>query len=188
MITFPIGLEYYFPSCWLWFALAIFLIMTNFLQVINWICKFNVGFHRNDPIKLVIFDKAFSKINLLTQIISTCLFCSTNNTLQHLWVFNIHKYLSLTTKNPQQIQLPLCGFQVVTSACITACYITINRICCNNRMNCRDLHMGVFTIGVPKKNDLVFKGQQRTTLDICLAYIIIVVVDCCMPIDKMMFC
>jgi hypothetical protein len=48
--------------------------------------------------------------------------------------------------------------------------------------------MGVFTIGVPKKNDLVFKGQQRTTLDICLAYIIIVVVDCCMPIDKMMFC
>jgi hypothetical protein len=48
--------------------------------------------------------------------------------------------------------------------------------------------MGVFMIRVPKRNDLVFKGQQRTTLDICLSYIIIVVVDYCMPIDKMMSC
>jgi hypothetical protein len=47
--------------------------------------------------------------------------------------------------------------------------------------------MGVFTIGVPKRNDSVFKGQQRTNLDIYLSYIIIVV-DCCMPIAKMMSC
>jgi hypothetical protein len=30
------------------------------------------------------------------------------------------------------------------------------------------------------------KGLQRTTLDFCLYYIIIIVVDCRMPIDKMM--
>jgi hypothetical protein len=37
-----------------------------------------------------------------------------------------------------------------------------------------------------KKEWLVFKGLQRITLDFCLFYIIIVVMDCCMPIDKMM--
>jgi len=47
--------------------------------------------------------------------------------------------------------------------------------------------MGVFTIRVPKRNDSVFKGQQRTNLDIYLSYIIIVV-DCCNPIAKMMSC
>jgi hypothetical protein len=37
-----------------------------------------------------------------------------------------------------------------------------------------------------KKELLVFKELQRTPLDFCLSYMIIVVVDCCMPIDKMM--
>jgi len=36
-----------------------------------------------------------------------------------------------------------------------------------------------------KKGRHVFKGLQRTTLDLFLSYIIIGVVDCCMPIDKM---
>jgi hypothetical protein len=40
-------------------------------------------------------------------------------------------------------------------------------------------------IGVPKRS-VTEKGQQRTTLDFCLSYIIIIGVDCCMPIDKMM--
>jgi hypothetical protein len=39
-----------------------------------------------------------------------------------------------------------------------------------------------------KKESLIFKGLQKTTLDLFLSYIIIVVVDCCMPIDKMMSC
>jgi hypothetical protein len=31
------------------------------------------------------------------------------------------------------------------------------------------------------------KRLQRITLDFCLSYIILIVMDCCMPIDKMMF-
>jgi hypothetical protein len=34
---------------------------------------------------------------------------------------------------------------------------------------------------------LIEKRLQRTTLDFCLFYIIIIVSDYCMPIDKMMF-
>jgi hypothetical protein len=34
----------------------------------------------------------------------------------------------------------------------------------------------------------VFKGLQRIILDFCLSYIIIVVVNCCMPINKIMSC
>ncbi len=37
-----------------------------------------------------------------------------------------------------------------------------------------------------KKECLIEKGLQRTTLDFCLSFIIIIVMDCCMPIDKMM--
>jgi hypothetical protein len=37
-----------------------------------------------------------------------------------------------------------------------------------------------------KKECLTKKGLQRTTLDFCLFYIIIIVMDCHMPIDKMM--
>jgi hypothetical protein len=40
-------------------------------------------------------------------------------------------------------------------------------------------------IGVLKRNDLCFKNYKGTTLGFCLSYIIIVVVDCYMPIDKM---
>jgi hypothetical protein len=32
----------------------------------------------------------------------------------------------------------------------------------------------------------IFKVLQRRTLDFCLSYIIIIVMDCCMLIDKMM--
>jgi hypothetical protein len=128
--------------------------------------------------RLIYWHKSLAHVCFVLQIIH-CNICGFSISIGNL---------SLTIKNPQQIELPLCGFQVATLACITTCYITVNRICCNNRMNCRNLHIGVFTIGIPKKNDLVFKGQQKTTLDICLSYIIIVVVDCCMPIDKMMFC
>jgi hypothetical protein len=45
---------------------------------------------------------------------------------------------------------------------------------------------GPFTIGVPKKECLTEKGLQRRTLDFCLSYITIIVVDFCMPINKMM--
>jgi hypothetical protein len=50
-----------------------------------------------------------------------------------------------------------------------------------------------FTIGCihewgTRKEWHVFKGLQRTTLDFCLSYIIIVIMDCCMLIDKMMSC
>jgi hypothetical protein len=37
-----------------------------------------------------------------------------------------------------------------------------------------------------KKECLTEKGLQRTTLDFCLSYIIIIVMDCHMLIDKMM--
>jgi hypothetical protein len=37
-----------------------------------------------------------------------------------------------------------------------------------------------------KKKCLTKKGLQKTTLDFCLSYIIIIVMDCCMLIDKMM--
>jgi hypothetical protein len=37
-----------------------------------------------------------------------------------------------------------------------------------------------------KKECLIEKGLQKRTLDSCLSYIIIIVVDCCMEIDKMM--
>jgi hypothetical protein len=40
------------------------------------------------------------------------------------------------------------------------------------------------SIGVPKKNCLIEKRLQRTTLNFCLSYIIIILVDCCMSIDK----
>ncbi len=36
-----------------------------------------------------------------------------------------------------------------------------------------------------KKECLIEKGLQRTTLDFYLFYIIIIVMDCCMLIDKM---
>jgi len=36
-----------------------------------------------------------------------------------------------------------------------------------------------------KKECLIKKGLQRKTLNFCLSYIIISIVDCCMPIDKM---
>jgi hypothetical protein len=39
-----------------------------------------------------------------------------------------------------------------------------------------------------KKECLNFFKLQRTTLNFCLFYIIIVVMDCCMPIDKMASC
>ncbi len=38
-----------------------------------------------------------------------------------------------------------------------------------------------------KKECLTKKKLQMTTLDFCLFYITIIVVDCCMPIDEMMF-
>jgi hypothetical protein len=38
-----------------------------------------------------------------------------------------------------------------------------------------------------KMECLIEKGLQKITLDFCLSYIIIIVMDCCMPIDKMMF-
>jgi hypothetical protein len=41
-------------------------------------------------------------------------------------------------------------------------------------------------IRVTTKEWHVFKGLQRITLDFCLHYIIIVLMDYCMPIDKMM--
>ncbi len=37
-----------------------------------------------------------------------------------------------------------------------------------------------------EKECLTEKWLQRTTLDFCLSYIIIIVMDCHMPIDKMM--
>jgi hypothetical protein len=36
-----------------------------------------------------------------------------------------------------------------------------------------------------KKEWPIFKGLQKTTLDFCLSYIIIVVMDCCMPTNRM---
>jgi hypothetical protein len=36
-----------------------------------------------------------------------------------------------------------------------------------------------------KKECLIEKGLQRTTLDFFLLYIIIIIMDFCMPIDKM---
>jgi len=47
------------------------------------------------------------------------------------------------------------------------------------------VYLGPFTIGVPKMS-VIEKGLHMTTLDFCLSYIIIIEVDCCMPIDKMM--
>jgi len=44
---------------------------------------------------------------------------------------------------------------------------------------------GPFTIGVPKKECLTKKGLQMTTLNFFKSYIIIIVMDCCMPIDKL---
>jgi hypothetical protein len=38
-----------------------------------------------------------------------------------------------------------------------------------------------------KKECLVEKGLQRMTLDFYLPYILIIIVDCCMPIDKMIY-
>jgi len=38
-----------------------------------------------------------------------------------------------------------------------------------------------------KKECLIEKGLQMTTLHFCLFYIIIIVMDCCMPIDKMKY-
>jgi hypothetical protein len=35
---------------------------------------------------------------------------------------------------------------------------------------------------------LTFQGLQRITLDFCLSHIIVVIVDCCMPINKMISC
>ncbi len=40
-------------------------------------------------------------------------------------------------------------------------------------------------IGVLKRNDLLNFFCKDTTLDFCISSIIIVVMDCCMPIDKM---
>ncbi len=37
-----------------------------------------------------------------------------------------------------------------------------------------------------KKECLIGKGLQMTTLDFYLSYIIAIVMDCCIPIDKMM--
>jgi hypothetical protein len=37
-----------------------------------------------------------------------------------------------------------------------------------------------------KQECIIEKGLQRTTLDFCLSHIIIIVVDCCVPINKMM--
>ncbi len=39
-----------------------------------------------------------------------------------------------------------------------------------------------------KKEWPIFKRLQKTTLDFFFNYIIIVVMDCCMPINKMMSC
>jgi hypothetical protein len=46
---------------------------------------------------------------------------------------------------------------------------------------------GVFMIEVPKRNDMYLKDFKKK-LDFCLSYIITVVVDCCMLINKMMSC
>jgi hypothetical protein len=40
--------------------------------------------------------------------------------------------------------------------------------------------------GIKKEMCLTKKGLQRTTLDFFISYIIINVMDFCMPIDKMM--
>jgi len=46
-------------------------------------------------------------------------------------------------------------------------------------------YLGSFMIA--KKKYLIEKGLQKTTLDFCLSYIIIIAMDYCMPLDKMMF-
>lgn len=48
--------------------------------------------------------------------------------------------------------------------------------------------MGVFMIGLPKKNDLYFKGPIMDNFGFLKFCIIIVIVDFCMPIDNMMSC
>jgi len=45
----------------------------------------------------------------------------------------------------------------------------------------------VFTTWVPKKNDLFLK-DYKGQLWIFVYYIFIIVMDCCTPIDKMMYC
>jgi hypothetical protein len=47
--------------------------------------------------------------------------------------------------------------------------------------------IGVFTSGVLERNDMYLK-DYKGQLWIFLSYIIIVLVDCCKPIDKMMSC
>ncbi len=47
---------------------------------------------------------------------------------------------------------------------------------------------GVFTIGVPKGNDLFLKDRKGQIWDFCLSHVIVVGVDCCMLIGKMMSC
>jgi hypothetical protein len=53
-------------------------------------------------------------------------------------------------------------------------------------MSCITLHESIHDWGT-KKECLTKKGSQTTTFDFCLSYIITIVVDFCMPIDKMMY-
>jgi hypothetical protein len=57
---------------------------------------------------------------------------------------------------------------------------------CNLELKCNLDDIGSIHDWATKNECLIEKGLQKTTLDFCLSYIIIILVDCCMPIDKMM--
>jgi hypothetical protein len=89
-----------------------------------WMFKFNMGFHRNDPIKLIVFDKTFLYSRSLDR--SRASSCSILQMMhRNICGFSTSIGKLLIAKKPQQIEVWLCGFQGVAWAHIKAsCYIS----------------------------------------------------------------
>jgi hypothetical protein len=73
--------------------------------------------------------------------------------------------------------------QFLAQHIIVTCYfMTFFMYLINPWITCGSIHdWGI------KKECITEKGLQMTTLDFCLSYIIIIVMDYCMPIDKMIY-
>jgi hypothetical protein len=80
------------------------------------------------PLSLLYFIRPFQRLNCGNKSLAhVCFVLQIMHCNIYGFLISIGK-LSFATKNPQQIELPLCGFQVVILACVTTCYITTTLI------------------------------------------------------------
>jgi uncharacterized membrane protein (DUF485 family) len=93
-------------------------------------------------------------------------------TFLKLWVIQVHVSLGI-----------IVSFKLLEFGYI---FVVILRTRCWKNQKLETLMVCIHNWGT-KKEWFIFKGLQRTSLDSCLSCIIIIVMDCCMLMNKMIF-